>query len=335
MPETNHTFSDPRTAGFGNLQPKWRHAPWWIKAGAQAALSLLPFGQALNYRLQIWNGFYANFRWAVECNIKYLRDIIETTSRCGLPLQGAHTLEVGTGWIPTLPLGMHLLGAEVHTYDHVHHLRTANLTKLTALYPEYLPIMAQAAQCDVALLEARLRDFTAAANDHISVDDWFRPFGIHYHAPADASRSGLPSGSLDFYFSVAVLEHVSIAAVKAMLREAYRTLRPGGLTYHVIGMFDHYTSVDPSITRVNFLKFGDFTWRVIGQNKIHYHNRLRESEFISLFEQAGFEIVDRRSEVDEPSLKALETMRLCPRYRAFDKRDLSTYGAIFTARKPR
>jgi hypothetical protein len=39
-----------------------------------------------------------------------LRDIIQTTSRCGLRLQSAKMLEVGTGWIPTVPLGMYLLG---------------------------------------------------------------------------------------------------------------------------------------------------------------------------------------------------------------------------------
>ena len=327
MQAQNPTYAD----GQSRIEPQWRHAPWWIKAGAQAALSLVPFGEAINHRLQIWNGFHANFRWAVECNIKYLCDIIQTTSRCGLQLRGARTLEVGTGWIPTVPLGMHLLGAEVHTYDHVRHLRAANLAKLVGLYPQYLAALAEAAACDVTLLEAGLRDFNAWGG--VSVDDWLRPSGVHYHAPGDASRSELPDGSLDFYFSVAVLEHVPVPAVKAMLREAHRTLRPGGLTYHVIGMFDHYTSVDPTITRVNFLKFSDFTWRILGQNKIFFHNRLRESEFISLFREAGFEIVDRRSEVDEPSLKALETMKLSPKYCNFDKRDLATYGGILTAKK--
>lgn len=317
--------------GGTSIKPKWRHAPWWMKAGAQAALSLIPYGEAINHQLQVWNGFHANFRWAIECNIKYLCDIAQTTSRCGLQLQGARTLEVGTGWIPTVTLGMKLFGADVHTYDHVRHLRTANLAKLVDLYAEYLPRLAQAAELDLTLLEGGLRDFKAHRGD--SVDAWLRPFGVHYHAPGDASRSSLPDGSLDLFFSVAVLEHVSVPAIKAMLREAYRTLRPGGLTYHVIGMFDHYTTVDPTITKVNFLKFSDLTWRILGQNKVFFHNRLRESEFISLFQEAGFEIVDRRSEVDEVSLKALETMRLNTKYRNFDKRDLATYGGIITARK--
>lgn len=326
-----------QTSAHANTQvgvvPKWRHAPWWIKAGAQTALSVIPFGEAINYQLQKWNHFEANFRWALECNIKYLRDLIRTTLKCGLALQGAKTLEVGTGWIPTIPVGMHLLGAEVHTYDHVRHLRTANIARLVDLYPDYLASLAETAGQDTGVLQSRLSALRAPGQSSAQPHAWFQPFGIQYHAPGDASRSGLPDGSLDLYFSVAVLEHVSVSALKAMLREAYRTLREGGLTYHVIGMFDHYADVDPRITRVNFLKFSDFTWRLIGQNKISYHNRLRESEFVSLFQEAGFEVVERRSEVCEVSLKALETMWLNAKYREFDKRDLATYGGIITGRK--
>jgi SAM-dependent methyltransferase len=330
MSQLSDTCADIQTG----LSPKSRHAPWWIKAGAQAALSIIPFGEAINYQLQKWNHFETNFRCAVECNIKYLRDLIRTTSKWGLALQGAKTLEVGTGWVPTIPVGMHLLGAEVHTYDHVRHLRTANIAKLIDLYPQYLPSLSETAGLDIAQLQARVSALRASGRSSSLPQDWLQPFGIQYHAPGNASQSGLPDSSLDLYFSVAVLEHVSLGALKAMLREAHRTLRPGGLTYHVIGMFDHSTEVDPTITRVNFLKFSDFTWRLIGQNKISYHNRLRESEFVSLFQQAGFEIVERRSEVCEISLKALETMHLNPKYRGFERRDLATYGGIITARKP-
>lgn len=330
MAAANSTLASEQT----KAQPKWRHAPWWVKAAAQAALSAVPYGETINYRLQVWNHFEENFRWAVECNIKYLRDLIETTSRCGLDLRGAKTLEVGTGWIPTVPVGMYLLGAEVHTYDHVQHLRTANLARLIELYPGYLANLAQAAGQDVRSFQQRLNVLKAEGgqNGH-SVREWCSPFGVHYHAPGDASQSGLRDSSLDLYFSVAVFEHVSVGGLKAMLREAYRTLRSGALTYHVIGMFDHYTDVDPRITRVNFLKFSDFTWRLIGQNKIAFHNRLRESEFIALFREAGFEVVESRSEVCEASLRALETMRVSRKYRNFDKRDLATYGTILTARK--
>ena len=294
-------------------------------------MALLPFGEALNHRLQIWNGFFSNFEWAINANIEHLSTLIRKTSVWGIRFQNANILEVGTGWIPTLPIGMSLLGARVHTYDHVRHLRSANLARALELYSQHLPALAELSNTDLAQLEARLRELKTHPVD--SLEQRLCHAGIEYHAPGDASQSTLPDASLDLYFSVAVLEHVPVAAIKAMLREAYRTLRPGGLTYHVIGLFDHYTTMDPNITRVNFLKYSDLTWRIIGQNRIQYHNRLRESEFLEIFRGAGFEIVDRCSEVDQRSLKALETMRLNPRYESFDKKDLATYGTIITARK--
>lgn len=313
------------------LKPRWRKAPWWIKAGAQSALALFPFGEALNHRLQIWNGFYSNFEWAINANIEHLSTLIRTTTLWGLRFQNADILEVGTGWIPTLPIGMYLLGARVHTYDHVRHLRSANLARALDLYAEHLPALAELSNTELAQLEARLRELKTHHSD--SLEQRLNRAGIEYYAPGDASQSGLPDESLDLYFSVAVFEHVPVTMIKAMLREAYRTLRPGGLIYHVIGLFDHYTTMDPNITRVNFLKYSDLAWRIIGQNRIQYHNRLRESEFLELFREAGFEVVDRRSEVDQRSLQALETMPLNPRYESFDKKDLATYGTIITARK--
>lgn len=291
MQAENH----PTAQAKPRLEPQWRQAPWWIKAGAQTTLSLLPFGEALNHRLQIWNGFYSNFEWAIDANIQHLCNLLQTTTRCGLQLQGANILEVGTGWIPTLPVGLYLLGARVHTYDHIRHLRTANLARLLELFSPHLPVLAEAAHAEVDSCQAKLREIAAQPSE--SLDQWLRLGEIQYRAPADAARSGLPDESLDLYFSVAVFEHVPVAAIKAMLREAHRTLRPGGLTYHVIGLFDHYTTMDPSITRVNFLKYSDFAWRIIGQNRIYFHNRLRESEFLLLFREAASKswIADRKS----------------------------------------
>lgn len=304
-----------------------------MKAGLQALLACVPCGEALNHRLQIWNGFYDNFRWHIQGHVAHLCNLLRTTSRHGFSPAGAKVLEVGTGWIPTVPVAMHVLGAQIHTYDHVRHVRIANLCQVIDLCRDWFPNLAKAAECEIAQMEARLVEFRRGRRD--SLEEWLRAFDIYYHAPGDAARSGISSESLDLYFSIAVFEHVPIDAIKAMLREAYRTLRPGGLTYHLIGLFDHYTTMDPTITRVNFLKYSDLTWRIIGQNKIQFHNRLRASEFIRLFEEARFEIVEQQSEVDERSLKALGSMRLSPKFRQFEPSDLATYTTTICARKPR
>jgi hypothetical protein len=305
---------------------------WWVKSAVQAALSQMPYGEALNHRLQIWNGFYERFHWSVENNVRHLCNLASSIQKFGGRIEGCIAIEVGTGWTPTLPVGMHLLGAEIHTYDHMRHLRPANLAKVIELYPEFLPQIEEALGIKQAILQERLASLRKAGQE--SVPDWLREVGIHYHAPGDAADTGLPEESVDLYFSIAVLEHVSKASAERMILEARRILKPGGLSYHHIGLHDHLAETDSAATKINFLRFNDFTWKILGQNRIQYHNRLRQSEFLSMFQEAGFEILSRESEVDEASLKALPTMALNKRYLTFDAEDLATYEFTVCVRKP-
>jgi hypothetical protein len=304
---------------------------WWAKSAIQAALSRMPYGESLNHRLQIWNGFYERFHWSVENNVRHLCNLARTVEEFGGRMEGCSAIEVGTGWTPTLPIGLHLLGAEVHTYDHMRHLRIANLKKVVDLYPEFFPRISESLGIEQTVLQQRLSGFRRAEKEPLR--DCLSEAGIHYHAPADAANTGLPANSVDLYFSIAVLEHVSKADVERMGVESHRVLKAGGLSYHHIGLHDHLAETDSAATKINFLKFSDSTWQILGQNRIQFHNRLRQSEFVEIFKDAGFEILLCQSEVDEISLKAIPTMRLNKKYRTFDAVDLATYEMTLCVRK--
>ena len=302
---------------------------WLVKAGIQSALACIPGGEAINHELQIYNNFYSRLGWEAQNNASHLARMAAATARFGLKLQGAQVLEVGTGWVPTLPVGLHLLGAEVHSFDHERHLRQSNLRRLLDIYPRLLPTLAANGQA--AFLNSRLAALRAGEEE--SVVNWLNKSGIHYHAPADAARTSLPSSTLDLFFSVAVLEHVSEQVIRAILQEALRTLKPDGLSYHHIGLHDHYADFDPHITYVNFLKYGDFAWKILGQNRIQFHNRLRCSDFLNIFRESGFEVLEYSSKVDNASLQALSRMRLNKRFRGYETSDLATYTMTICCRK--
>src|SRR5438034_5870817 len=128
------------------------------------------------------------------------------------------------------------------------------LEALFKVYESEIPRICAECGKDIALLESRLARLRQAEIRR-SIREWLLPFNIHYYAPGDATQSGLEADSLDLYFSVAVLEHVPEAAVNKMVREAYRTLKAGALTYHHIGLVDYKTLVDPTSNQVNLLKF--------------------------------------------------------------------------------
>jgi SAM-dependent methyltransferase len=209
-----------------------------------------------------------------------------------------HTaVEIGTGWCPTIPLALTTKGIIVHTYDHACHVT---------------PSAISASQSAVG-------------------GDWSM---VHYYAPGDGTTTGLPDNSVDFHFSIAVLEHIPLEIIIRLLREAHRILRPGGILYHEIDLRDHYADFDRSISSVNFLKFNDFTWKLLGQNKIQYHNRLRASDVLAIFQQSGFETVNIETRIDEKAIAALKHIRIDNRFRHYVPSDLATAVLTLTARKP-
>jgi len=304
---------------------------WWVKSMAQASLACMPYGESLNHQLQKWNGYRRRLPWAVGNNVRHLGNLVMTARKFGLSMEGASVVEVGTGWTPTLPVGASLLGAEVHTYDHLPHLRAANLKSLLEMYPDFLTQLSDHVGVDLGLLQARIANLRHA--ERVPMRDWLGEAGIHYCAPGDAAQTGLGANSVDLYFSIAVFEHISENDVRRMVREAQRILKPGGLTYHHIGLHDHLAETDAAATKINFLKFADWTWRILGQNRIQFHNRLRRSEFIKIFQEENFEILECESEVDEASLRALSKMRVSKKYQRFDREDLATYVMTICCRK--
>lgn len=139
-------------------------------------------------------------------------------------------------------------------------------------------------------------------------------YGIDYRAPADAGDTGLPDGSVDLIFTTSVLEHVPEPALRRLMAECRRLAGPGAVISHVIDYSDHYAHADPSIGPYNFLRFGDAAWQAFNPG-IHYQNRLRHADYLRLFAQSGFRLLEERAEQPEGAADALARVKLAPRFR--------------------
>lgn len=106
-------------------------------------------------------------------------------------------------------------------------------------------------------------------------------------------EAGLETGSIDFCFSRMVLEHIDNMPILA--RELARIMRPGGVMVHEIGTQDHE---DLSHIHFEFLRHSPEEWAALGKGT----NLLRPCDFVSLFEDAGFdcEIVERDVRIVRP-----------------------------------
>jgi SAM-dependent methyltransferase len=99
-----------------------------------------------------------------------------------------------------------------------------------------------------------------------------------------ASLRKIPSTSVDFVWSHAVLPYVRRKDFLATLQELRRVQRPDGVGSHCIPIKDIIGG------KLNDLRFSQQIWESsFMANSRFYTNRLRYLELLRLFQQAGFE----------------------------------------------
>ena len=288
---------------------------WMVKAGVQFVLAHVPYGERVNHLLQRWKGRHSPSAVAMTV-MNYAARVRALDHHKSL--EDAVVLEIGTGWTPHSALLFYLSGARsIHTYDHVRHLRPS-LVKLvvdsmTAQASEIADIIGR----PHGVVQGRLRALSA----YDEMDALLAAAGISYHAPADAGASGLADSSVDLIYSYNVLEHVSQDVLDRITQESKRVLKSDGIAYHGIGIHDHYAG--RHVSKVNFLRYPERVWRLVIQNKISYHNRMRECQFLDTFRSHGARFERVWSETDPADLAEVRSMKVDRQFASFTPEQLA------------
>ena len=123
-------------------------------------------------------------------------------------------------------------------------------------------------------------------NEPETLADILRECSGEYLTEGLQSLSTLPSSSVDFCFSNAVLEHIQKADFPKLVSEMFRILKPSGVSVHRVDLRDHLGG------GLNSLRFSEARWEdALFRNSGFYTNRIRLSEMMFVFEQTGFECV--------------------------------------------
>jgi hypothetical protein len=122
---------------------------------------------------------------------------------------------------------------------------------------------------------------------------------------------------VDFVTSTSTLEHIPEEELLPLLAECRRLLRADGAVSSRIDLSDHFSHFDDSVSPYNFLRYSDRRWSLVNSGLL-YQNRLRRSDYVSAFEQAGFTVVAERSWRPGVELPA----DLDARFRGYDPDDL-------------
>lgn len=299
---------------------------WVPKALAQKSISklgllrLYHFAQRRGGRL---TAFHPRAR--AEYAAKLAADVAPHRS-----VAGATLLEIGTGWVPVVPLLLHLMGARrIITIDLNPHLQAALTMRTVRQLADCFDDIHRRCGADVAAMHARLLRLQSAK----TIDELFVLAGIEYQAPGNASATDLPAGSVDIVYSNLVLEHVTPAALEAIHAETARILALGGVAWHNVDYSDHYAATRAGLSLVNMLRYSDRFWATVGNNDILYQNRLRRCHHVDLFERAGLHQVDRVDHADSGiTADILAGLPLQPRFRGLPIDELATTASRFVLR---
>ena len=149
--------------------------------------------------------------------------------------------------------------------------------------------------------------------------------GIEYLAPCDARATGFEPNSYDLVVSTNTMEHIPHVDLALILKEAYRLLKPGGIISSKIDYADHYYYVDKTITPYNYMLFDGDEWKRYNSDG-HFQNRGRHSDYVKLFTDAGFKLLENRAVDEYPGVMPPDK-----EYRAEDFGNLSDEDLLSTA----
>lgn len=296
---------------------------WRAKAVVQNILSSVPLGERINNSLQVRVGGLHHFDAEVRGKLNDWIGIMKLLAECKIDVRDATTLEIGTGWFPTLPVCFWLAGTRnCITYDLRPHLRQEMTGRMISVLHRHLDVLAGAANIALAKVRQRYAEIG---------EDVLRSCSITYVAPGDASRTGLPDGSVDIVFSNSVLEHVTREALSAIMHETRRILRPSGVAVHCVACNDHYAHFDRRISYVNYLRFSEKNWRR-WNNALHYQNRLRARDFLELAQESGLRVLAERQYIRPGVESALLSLPIAEDFRSYTRAELAATTVNFVCR---
>lgn len=284
-----------------------RSLPWWSKLGLKLVLARMPLPYSSWRSLGV-------FRHGAMLDDGYASHVFEYHFRHARPewAAGGTVLELGPGDSLATALLARAHGAartwlvdrDTYATARIDSYRTL-AERLNANGPPGRPVIPP-----LTSLQAML--------------DWS---GGRYLADGLNSLSMIPDNSVDLSFSHAVLEHVRRGEFDATIRELFRVTAPGGLTSHRIDLRDHLGM------SLHNLRFSRRWWesRFVASSGF-YTNRLRKSQIVESFREAGFTDIVSIREERWPVLP-LSRRKLHQEFAAMPDEELTVLGFDLVARK--
>lgn len=243
---------------------------WWMKIPAKLVLSRVPIAYSVFRK-------YAMFKHGFMDNSAYAFGVVNHHYTIAKPwLDDDFTaLELGPGDSLLSALYLSVFGAsKIYLVD-------AGEFATKEMEP-YLSA--------VNFLEDKGYNVDKADPTATSIEGFYKDVDMRYETNGLDSLREIPSESVDFIYSHAVLEHIREHEFDAVMAEFNRLLKPGGVCSHNIDLKDHFEE------SLNNLRLPKTIWESDFFAKSgFYTNRIRHNEMIERFKRSGFEITSKKN----------------------------------------
>lgn len=289
------------------VEPLKRATPWFLKIAAKIVLSRLPVAGRQWQRLHL---FRAGTMDSPQEALGIFRQLL---SAAGLTtLTGQTVVELGPG-----------NSALTALIAAAHGATRSWLIDSDALASRDVSLFASAE----ALLAGLGLPVPHVASSS-SMEEALTRLGSTYLTEGLTSLRKVPSASVDFLFSNAVLEHVRLREFDATLTEMRRVLRASGVAAHQIDFRDHLQAA------LNNLRFSERTWESTWMSRSgFYTNRIPWPEMRRRFEAAGFAVQVIATQTWPDGIPTPQR-KMAPPFRDLPPEDLMTWG-VLTVLRPR
>jgi SAM-dependent methyltransferase len=288
-------------------------------------------------KVLIDSGFYyllqKNFgglkHFSINSKVDQGISLLEALHANNIEIQGKHTAEIGTGWVPIIPMLFAILGqSDCITCDVKNLLKNDLCIQAAEQFNRLGPYLSKKLPWawGEETIES-LRSFGSIRDSNLLL----KSLRISYFSDTYNPLRFIENASIDIFFSNETLEHIPCEQLPALLSEIWRALKPNGIMIHMVDCSDHYSFEDPSINRINFLRFTAKEWAHYN-NQFLFQNRLRPSDFREMMNAAGFSIEYWKQKVDSRAFSDIENFPVSFEFQNYSVEDICTSSFLVIAR---
>ncbi len=249
-----------------------QRVPWWLRIGAKIVLARLPIPYSFWKHLRLFeHGDMNQPQKALATFLEHAQTAGVLHEEFALPYLSVDgdfsVLELGPGdSIFSAAIARSLNASSVCLVD-VGAFATIDMTAYSSMF-SFL----------------RQKGFTLPfKKDPNTITDILKECNCQYLTDGIRSLEQLPSESVDYCFSNAVLEHIPKHDFPIMAHELFRIVKPGGVCVHRVDLKDHLGG------GLNNLRFSESIWEgALFSRSGFYTNRIRFKEMLTIFTEAGF-----------------------------------------------